>query len=73
MSTTKDFIVEQLKEQIANFKVAATRQTVGKVVEVSDGIARMTGLSDVMSSEMVPEKVCVNVPCVPGNTSSSFL
>lgn len=53
MSTTKDFIVEQLKEQIANFKVEATRQTVGKVVEVSDGIARIVGLSDVMSSEMV--------------------
>lgn len=53
MSTTKDFIVEQLKEQIANFKTEATRQTVGKVVEVSDGIARIVGLSDVMSSEMV--------------------
>ena len=53
MSTTKDFIVDQLKEQIANFKSEATRQLVGKVVEVSDGIARISGLSEVMSSEMV--------------------
>lgn len=52
-NNTKDFIVEELKKQISNFKVEATRQTVGKVVEVSDGIARMTGLSDVMASEMV--------------------
>ncbi|MEI8360685.1 MAG: F0F1 ATP synthase subunit alpha [bacterium] len=53
MSNTKDFIVEELKKQIANFKVEASKQTVGVVVEVSDGIARMTGLSDVMASEMV--------------------
>jgi F-type H+-transporting ATPase subunit alpha len=53
MSTTKDFIVEQLKEKIANFKTEATKQTVGKVVEVSDGIARITGLANVMSSEMI--------------------
>jgi F-type H+-transporting ATPase subunit alpha len=53
MNTTKDFIVEQLREQIANFKASANHQTVGRVVAVSDGIARASGLSEVMSSEMV--------------------
>ncbi len=53
MSTTKDFIVEQLKEQIADFKVSAKHQTVGRVIEVGDGIARIQGIADVMMSEML--------------------
>lgn len=53
MSNTKDFIVEQLKKQIADLKIEAKEQTVGKVVEVGDGIARISGLSDVMMSEMI--------------------
>lgn len=53
MSNTKDFIVEQLKEQISNFKSEVKEQTVGKVTEVGDGIARVSGLSDVMMSEML--------------------
>ncbi|MCK5460174.1 F0F1 ATP synthase subunit alpha [Candidatus Parcubacteria bacterium] len=53
MSNTKDFIVEQLKKQIANFKTEIKEQTVGKVIEVGDGIARVSGLSDVMMSEML--------------------
>src|SRR3989344_5981227 len=53
MSTTKDFIIGQLKEQIADFKAEAKRQTIGKVISVSDGIVKISGLSDVMMSEMV--------------------
>lgn len=53
MNETKDFIVEQLKKQIAEFKAEVTKQLVGKVVEIGDGIARVSGLSDVMASEMV--------------------
>ena len=49
----KDFIVEQLKKQIENFKVETQTEKVGKVIEVSDGVARVSGLSDVMASEMV--------------------
>jgi len=49
----KDFIVEQLKKQIENFKVETETLKVGKVIEVSDGVARVSGLSDVMASEMV--------------------
>jgi F-type H+-transporting ATPase subunit alpha len=53
MSTTKDFIVEQLKEQIKDFKSEAKEQTIGKVIEVGDGIARISGLSDAVMSEML--------------------
>jgi len=53
MSKTKDFIVEQLKKQISDFKAESQEQTVGRVAEIGDGIARVTGLSDVMMSEML--------------------
>lgn len=50
---TKDFIVEQLKKQIEGFKTEIQTEKVGKVVEVGDGVARISGLSDLMASEMV--------------------
>ncbi len=53
MSNTKDFIVEQLKQQITDFKADVKKQTIGRVTEVGDGIARISGLSDVMMSEMI--------------------
>ncbi len=53
MSNTKDFIVEELKKQIAGFKTEVKEETVGNVLEVGDGIARVSGLSDVMMSEML--------------------
>jgi len=56
MSKTKDFIVEQLKEQIAGFKAQTHQQTFGRVIEVGDGIARMSGLADAMMSEMLEFK-----------------
>ncbi len=49
----KDFIVEQLKKQIEGFKNEVSTEKVGKVIEVGDGIARISGLSDLMASEMV--------------------
>ena len=53
MSNTKDFIIDQLKRKISDFKSEAKEQTVGKVIEVGDGIAKISGLSDVMMSEML--------------------
>ncbi|PIR92038.1 F0F1 ATP synthase subunit alpha [Candidatus Falkowbacteria bacterium CG10_big_fil_rev_8_21_14_0_10_44_15] len=50
---TKEFIVEQLKQQISDFKSEIKAEKVGTVVEVGDGIARISGLSEVMSSEML--------------------
>ena len=49
----KDYIIEQLKKQIAHFDAAATVEKIGTVIEVGDGIARVSGLSDIMASEMV--------------------
>jgi len=56
MSITKDFIVEQLKQQIADFKADVKKQTVGVVTQIGDGIARISGLSDCMMSEMLEFK-----------------
>jgi F-type H+/Na+-transporting ATPase subunit alpha len=49
----KDFIIETLKKQIENFKSETKTEKVGRVIEVGDGIARISGLSDVMASEML--------------------
>ena len=56
MSTTKDFIVEQLKKQISNYKFEEKEQSFGKVISVGDGIAKISGLSDCMMSEMLEFK-----------------
>ena len=53
MSKTKDFIVEELKRQIAEFEVAPQEQIFGLVVQVGDGIAKISGLRQVMMSEML--------------------
>jgi F-type H+-transporting ATPase subunit alpha len=49
----KDYIIDQLKKQIEGFKTETTTEKVGKVIEVGDGVARISGLSDLMASEMV--------------------
>lgn len=56
MSNTKDFIVEQLRAQIDNYKDETKEQAFGKVIEVGDGIAKISGLSRVMMSEMLEFK-----------------
>lgn len=49
----KNYIVEQLKKQIENFQTETKTEKVGKVLEVGDGVARISGLSDAMASEML--------------------
>ena len=49
----KDFIIESLKNQISGFKAETKSEKVGRVIEVGDGIARISGLSDAMASEML--------------------
>ena len=49
----KDYIIEQLREQIQNFQAVTRVEKIGKVLEVGDGIARITGLRNLMSQEMV--------------------
>ncbi|MDE2399834.1 MAG: F0F1 ATP synthase subunit alpha [Patescibacteria group bacterium] len=46
-------IVENLRKEIESFKVATQTEKVGHVIEVFDGIAKVSGLSDIKSSEMV--------------------
>jgi len=53
MSTTKDFIVEQLKDEIAGFQVKTNEKTVGRVLKIFDGIALISGLADTMMSEIL--------------------
>ncbi len=53
---SKDFIVEELKRQIENFKPEAGEKLFGRVMEVGDGIALVSGLSEVMMSEMLEFK-----------------
>jgi F-type H+-transporting ATPase subunit alpha len=46
-------IVENLKKEIENFSAQVKVEKVGKVLEIFDGIAKVSGLSDLKSSEMV--------------------
>ncbi|KKT18005.1 MAG: ATP synthase subunit alpha, partial [Candidatus Nomurabacteria bacterium GW2011_GWB1_43_7] len=46
-------IIESLKREIENFSTQIKVEKVGKVLEVFDGIAKVSGLSDIKSSEMV--------------------
>jgi F-type H+-transporting ATPase subunit alpha len=56
MSSTKDFIIEQLKEDISGFKVEVSEKSVGRVLKISDGIALVSGLSEAMMSEILKFK-----------------
>lgn len=49
----KNHIVEQLKKQIENFESQTKTEKVGKVLEIGDGVARISGLSEAMASEML--------------------
>ena len=53
MKFRADEISSILQREIEQFQAQATRSEVGQVVEVGDGIARVHGLSGVMTGEMV--------------------
>lgn len=53
MSSQKDYIIESLKKQIGDFKADVSQEEVGRVIEVGDGIANVSGISKCMYSEMV--------------------
>lgn len=50
---TKDIIVSDLENKIKDFNYQSKSDQVGTVVEISDGIARIFGLSDIASMEMI--------------------
>ena len=53
MALTAAEISDLIKERIANFDVGVEARTEGTVVTLTDGIARIHGLSDVMQGEMI--------------------
>lgn len=53
MEIKTDSIAELLKEQIAKFDLTIDVAEVGEVIEVGDGIARVSGLENVLASELV--------------------
>lgn len=48
---TKEMILEMMKRQVASFNLEAEEENIGTVISIGDGIARMSGLSNVMSAE----------------------
>jgi F-type H+-transporting ATPase subunit alpha len=50
---TKSDIIEELKKQIEAFKTDAGVESVGTVLSVGDGVARLSGLSQCQSMEML--------------------
>lgn len=48
-----DFIIENLKKEIEGFKREIKAEKIGRVLEVGDGIAKIAGLSEVSSQEML--------------------
>ncbi|MFA7169817.1 MAG: F0F1 ATP synthase subunit alpha [Candidatus Paceibacterota bacterium] len=47
------YIIENLKKQIAGAKVEAQVEKVGKVIKIGDGVATLSGISEVMSGELL--------------------
>lgn len=46
-------LIEELKKQITEFHHEPKVEAVGSVLEVGDGVARLSGLSEAMASEMI--------------------
>ena len=53
MATSKQLILDALKEQLKDFAPSVGAESVGTVTEIGDGIARIAGLDDVQSSEII--------------------
>ncbi len=46
-------VLQEIEAQIAGLKIAPSKQNVGVVREIGDGVARIEGLTDVMLNEMI--------------------
>ena len=53
MDIKTENISELLRQQIEAFSVSVDVSEVGEVIEIGDGVARVSGLENVMSSELV--------------------
>ena len=50
---SKELIIESLKKQIEGLDLGARLEKTGTVIELADGVARMDGLTDCLSAEML--------------------
>lgn len=50
---TKDQIIQDLRKQISEFRAETGVENTGTVIEIGDGIAKISGLSEAMASEML--------------------
>ena len=46
-------LLQEIEAQIAGIKTSVTKQNVGTVREISDGVAKIEGLTDCMANEMI--------------------
>src|SRR4029453_2385890 len=46
-------LLQEIEAQIAGVKTSVSKQNVGTVREIGDGVARIEGLTDCMANEMV--------------------
>lgn len=53
MTPSSDHVLDVLTKQLEGFRPDATRSHVGTILEVGDGIAKISGLSNVHASEML--------------------
>ena len=50
---TQNSIVEEIRKRIEQFETTSKREETGAVLEVGDGVARVSGLAKVAAGEMV--------------------
>jgi F-type H+-transporting ATPase subunit alpha len=46
-------LLQEIEAQIAGVKTSVTKQNVGTIREISDGVAKVEGLTDCMANEML--------------------
>ncbi|MDP2630570.1 MAG: hypothetical protein Q8P56_04130, partial [Candidatus Uhrbacteria bacterium] len=63
----KNYILESLTNHIQSFKGEVESSSVGRVIEVGDGIARILGLSAAKMSEML------EIECATGDTATAVI
>lgn len=67
-------IIEKLKKEIEGFKHDTELENVGVVIETSDGIAKISGLSNTLSQEiLIIETESGDVPCLASNLEESSI
>ena len=48
-----NILIEELKKQISDFRFEAEKESIGRILETGDGVARLSGLSGVAASEII--------------------